>query len=1160
MTYLIKDKIRVFVSSRLGECKEERAQAKEIIDALGHQVVMFEKAGARPYAPRSVYLRGLEESQIFVGVYREGYGYVEDGMDISGLEDEYRFSRSSGIPQLLYVLRGGIRDSRLSALIDEFTGPDITVGYFDDAAELGNQLREDLVALVSEYFLMGKTYGQFVPTKPGTVADALSPLGRRVQRKTVESSLETLLASDPVLLVTGPLGSGKTVLLSSLAEERGWAFVECGERSPQEVLADAANAVRGQLDLSAKAFPLPTDAQAALRVAWEALQSITLVLDDVRHTETLDQVQEGIQVSNAKRLLLSSRGDIATAAAVYEVPPFDLDEIRMFVSRNRSEPLMAGELVDMQNASKGNPLYLRYYLNAEPGEFANSISEYESKVWRSLTPSEREILCYLSWSDKFLSLDDLAHLFSGAQTSTEEIGEILVASGSLVASSNRGYSIFHPHAKNTIRGLTRRSRPRLQFYVERLAKWFIDNRDYSAAFGALHSADFRIDAELQERARRQAVVKGEFRKAIDIIELQIHSAKQSSEKTRERDLTVYMAHIESIAGRPSQAIRLLDGAVEISTDTDPPMDIEELRASIRALGMGDQRAFNDLVSKQEGYRQAGKLWDAARLSTDLSVYYVRQNESEKATAETQFAMETFKELGDSYGFRVARANYLAAISTLPDKVDERDSLIEEIGAESQKEPRQRALLCNVLARRERKKGDLEAAKAFAREAIEIGREIGDHAIICNNLINLGNTYREERNWEAAVAQYEAAGKLAGETDLKMAEAAAQELLASVFNGKGDSERAVHHANYAVSISRGASRRIEANATEELARAYEALSRREEARDAWLRYAELEIERTDDAEAGSYGLFRAVSLMGQGRSMEAYVEAYSELFGIDSTNRGALSFGERLVDDLPKLFRRISPEWSFENAVNHAGFMFKEAPEIFVRRVYMTAVRRLLSEVASKGDVLKSLRMVLGMSMALPSGVMRLSDVVGVGEIISRKYEQVSFRANQDGAAHWTVQVMLGCPVIVSVVQIDDQPEVSIVTLCVSLALVAFAEEIFEHVLSTKEPQRIEANVQICSYSEARQLLPLEKVGLTSEPESCAVTRATDVAADSGAPILVITSDTLTEKWLPRLGDGTSGQMLFARVLVETIFHLQAGEVEAESLYPKVAQLISRTIS
>ena len=190
MTYLSNDKIRVFVSSRLVECEQERAVARTIIESLGHQPVMFEGAGARPYAPRSVYLRGLEQSQIYIGIYREGYGYIEKNMEISGLEDEYRFARSSGIPQLLYVLRGGTMDPRLGALVDDFTGPDITVGYFEDPLKLGDRIREDLVALVSEYFSRGSTYGQSLPISPGMVADALVSPDKRVRREAVERELE----------------------------------------------------------------------------------------------------------------------------------------------------------------------------------------------------------------------------------------------------------------------------------------------------------------------------------------------------------------------------------------------------------------------------------------------------------------------------------------------------------------------------------------------------------------------------------------------------------------------------------------------------------------------------------------------------------------------------------------------------------------------------------------------------------------------------------------------------------------------------------------------------------------------------------------------------------------------------------------------------------
>ena len=830
---------------------------------------------------------------------------------------------------------------RLRALVDEFTGPSITIGYFEAAAELADRVRKDLVALVSDYFTRGRSYGETAPTEPSLVADALVPPAGRLRREKVEIELEAQLETDPVALVTGPLGSGKTVFLSALSAKRGWSFVECGEKSPQEVLADAANAVRALLDLPPKAFLLLTDAQSALQVAWEASQSVTLVLDDIRHQETLNQVRSVALVSNSHRLIFSSRADIPTAASVYQVPPLDLTETRVFVERNRNEPLMSGELVEIHNASRGNPLYLRYYLSGQPGEYANSLAEYETRVWGSLTASAREILYYLAWSDHPLSLADLTHLFSGSSDSTEELAETIASASSLLVQSDRGYALFHPHAKATIRNLTSRSKPRLQFYIERLRKWCFDNRDYVSAFSTLNSAGFETSANLLEMAGRQAAVKGDFRMAIEILKVQIDLAKSSSEKTRERDLTLYLAQAVSLSGRPDEALEMVDRAAGIPADTDPPFDIPELKATIGALGMGDRQAFDQLVTKQEDYRKNGSLWDAARLSVDLSVYHVRQNDAERAATEAAFAMGVFREHGDDYGFRIARGNYLSAITTLPGKATERDKLIKEMEIESAEDPQQRALLCNVLARRAREKGDISGAKAFALESIEIGRDIGDHAIVCNNLMNLGNSYRAEKNWESAIAQYEAADKLARESKLVSAEAAVQELLASVFNRKGDGERAAHHANYAISVARGVSNRIESAATEELAKAYELIRRKEDARSAWLRYACLEIERTNEVEFGSYGFFRAVSLMTGSKDALAYVAAYSELFGVSSSKHEDLSLVEQLVHDLPDLFQKISLAWTFEAAVHHARFMFEDMPDRLVRRVYMVSIRRLL---------------------------------------------------------------------------------------------------------------------------------------------------------------------------------------------------------------------------
>ena len=80
-------RLRVFISSTLGELADERRAARASVEQLRMTPVMFE-LGARPHPPRALYRSYLEQSDVFVGIYWQRYGWVAPDMDISGLEDD----------------------------------------------------------------------------------------------------------------------------------------------------------------------------------------------------------------------------------------------------------------------------------------------------------------------------------------------------------------------------------------------------------------------------------------------------------------------------------------------------------------------------------------------------------------------------------------------------------------------------------------------------------------------------------------------------------------------------------------------------------------------------------------------------------------------------------------------------------------------------------------------------------------------------------------------------------------------------------------------------------------------------------------------------------------------------------------------------------------
>jgi len=167
-------RVRVFISSTLEELAAERAAARRAITRL-HLVPVYYESGARPHPPRNMYRAYLDQSQIFVGIYWQRYGWVAPGMDISGLEDEYRLA--AGKPMLLYLKRPapGLEPG-LAAMIDDIRSVG-TTSYrtFATPRELERLLADDLAVLLSESFAgaaLGAraTAGADEPTEEGRPA------------------------------------------------------------------------------------------------------------------------------------------------------------------------------------------------------------------------------------------------------------------------------------------------------------------------------------------------------------------------------------------------------------------------------------------------------------------------------------------------------------------------------------------------------------------------------------------------------------------------------------------------------------------------------------------------------------------------------------------------------------------------------------------------------------------------------------------------------------------------------------------------------------------------------------------------------------------------------------------------------------------------------
>jgi predicted ATPase len=219
--------LRVFVSSTLRELAEERGAVRRAIERLRLAPVMFE-LGAQAHPPRSLYRAYLAQSDVFVGIYGESYGWVAPGEAVSGLEDEYNLAPAT-MPKLIYIKSSASRDERLKTLIDRIRSDD-TAAYlpFETAAQLEEQVASDLATLLAERFDDSRD-----GVAPAPVVTPASPGSRipvayttTIGRERDVAQVGEMLAhgESRIVSIIGPGGIGKSRLAIEVAHASAELF------------------------------------------------------------------------------------------------------------------------------------------------------------------------------------------------------------------------------------------------------------------------------------------------------------------------------------------------------------------------------------------------------------------------------------------------------------------------------------------------------------------------------------------------------------------------------------------------------------------------------------------------------------------------------------------------------------------------------------------------------------------------------------------------------------------------------------------------------------------------------------------------------------------------------------------------------------------------
>jgi predicted ATPase len=803
-------RLRVFVSSTLQELAAERQAVRDAVTRLRLVPVMFE-LGARPHPPRQVYRSYLAQSQVFVGVYWQSYGWVAPGEQVSGLEDEYLLS--AGLPRLIYVKSPAPgRESRLAELLTRIgDAGDVSYQHFSAAAELQRLVENDLAVLLSERF-------ERAPAGDGA-ADGASlagavpvPATPLVGRDDDVAAVGDLVRAEGVRLVTltGPGGVGKSRLAVEVAQrvgpgfEDGVRFVELGSvRAAGLVMA----AIAAALGLNTSGGALITDLKSYLRA-----RRLVLVLDNFEQVmgaaplvAELLGAAPGVVALVTSRMVLRLSGEHEFPVPPLPVPPIgaggDAAEVqrcasvRLFVQR--AQAASAGFELTSGNAAAvaeicrrldGLPLAIELAAARvrllPPQALLARLDDRMGLLTggaRDLPERQRTLRNTLDWSFDLLSAGEQA-LFArlGVFAGTFDLpaaeavgaagpadpgraGHVMDTLGSLVDSS-------------LVRPQMRDGEPRFglletirEYALERLR----DGADWREAHDR-HAAYFRALAE-----PAPAELQGPGQLAwLDRLETEHGNLGAAMAWLVEQDQFERAIHLSWATWR----FWWLHGHVEELAFGDIAAKSEHLPPQQRALALsgagfglfarGDQATAQPLLEQSLPlYRQAGDMLGAATTAGMLGHLLALQHQDARASELLEQALAPLREAGNDRLAGPERlqhlldvalvCNFLGQIRLSQGDHDRAAQLFTEALDAARRAQDRFTILVSLydLALSSQAQGDLTGTAERLQEGVSQSAEAGDEPSVAYYLEALATVAMRQDNLERAVRLLAAAGAL-----------------------------------------------------------------------------------------------------------------------------------------------------------------------------------------------------------------------------------------------------------------------------------------------------------------------------------------------------------------------------------------------------------------
>lgn len=1149
-----QDKLKVFVSSRIKECKDERLFVTNAIMSINHDPILFEHIGARAYSPRDLYLSRLSDSQVMVAIYRLGYGYIDKsgGMEISGLEDEYQFAKQGNIDTLFYVWQtDDEREFRLQQIIDEVTSGTNTVYFYGNSSELENKVKDDVTALITDIVIRTISRTEVSNEDSAEVIRKVkSKTGNFIERVDLLQSVISLLDSNAIVAITGVAGIGKTVLSAQLSENIDGEYIRLTGLAPKECYIALSNKLNPNEKPANSPFLNLESSRDLFSELWGKQRKKLLVIDECDHiNEIIGAMYLGGGFTKDKKIIYTARIAPLDHSNV-QIPNLTEDEHNRII----------------QGASDENSQYEETPLKTY--QQITDANTFDSQFFKRAGTSAIEICKYLVLSPAPLTAEDLIELKNDSSYSISELTKDIMILGDIIEDAPNGYRVIHEDIANLLENDLKKSHQEYRFFAGRLLTKI--ERTGSKKHSYIVARKLGEDKANQyiDSAIRESAKLGDWHFGINLVNKLIDEAIGQESKIKSLKLMLSLVYPLELVGETNKADDILLRCKDIVKDLgiNKFSLLIETETSSKARRAMLSEDIDSLKNIYDEYESQNKMWDRARIGLELSALYISAKQFDSAINILTPTLEAFTKLGDEYGIELSKRNMASTLSSIPGKEIEAGQLIDEISEKYKTKHdsrRIRAWQCNILSGKYRREKKYDEAEAAAKEAIAIAKDLGEEYLRALNTVNLGNVYRDIGRYEEAIESYNDASiisKACGRLDI---ESDASRLIAGIYNDSeidGETEnskreKAKIFAQHSINLSLDTiSHNSLAGAYWELGEALEALNDQNKATEAMFLSAR-HYNLSRDMDSSSKALVHAVFL-----SLPDHTDRY--IVGIsnyleheipDNTKYRA----EIFLDIFDSIISRCPKDALIRVLGLHLNVLWKNLPGIMRGRLLYQVINQLdfFSKSAPQSQTWRTLYSAIVIACMLKETKQPYLHYL-LAQAATNKTKNLFVREAYDGSRVWTITLNLKTKVTVTIGILDDTSDSNLAAFCLSLFLSAFEKELFDFISSDINTE--EVNVEIALFSEMPDDLKRSstELGMSEaiEQTNCAITRPTSFSEPTPT-IIFLGPSFLKDLSFGNDNEGLSLQMLFAKFLIELSYQLLQGEVDIDVIQPKIISLV-----